>query len=328
MPHGQAFRNREVVLFSGAAVEARTGTGLARNAPLTGKLPAPLPSDEWITVRVSCQGDAFVVHLGRDSAAAVLAGKTQAEAGTVCLVVEECEAVFRDLRIERIGTYGEDAPAAVGPIDPSALFYWRFDEGRGSVLTDSAGKGSVGRINDKNIPRWIDGKMGNALEWLDPVADSGITFPVTLDCPLVQTDGVTVELWVLLREYPRKPVLLLGRVGYDLTLSPTGGLRARVTLSHPKGWNHSWPGVGSRKPIPLNEWTHIAMSYAKETREIRLYVNGELAGANKNLEGFTDYHLHKGPDWMMTVLGPGFVGAIDELRISAMPREDLLRPAK
>jgi hypothetical protein len=54
------------------------------------------------------------------------------------------------------------AQAAILTPHPGLVGWWRFDEGSGSVATDSSGNGNKGTINGAS---WATGKYGDALSF-------------------------------------------------------------------------------------------------------------------------------------------------------------------
>jgi len=87
------------------------------------------------------------------------------------------------------------APVAV---DPSLLAYWRFDDGVGSAVADSSGRGNDGTVlgnGTSPTPVWTTGNAGGAL------ALDGQTFvrvPYSSDWDQIQTtNAFTVVGWVM-----------------------------------------------------------------------------------------------------------------------------------
>lgn len=51
-----------------------------------------------------------------------------------------------------------------------------------------------------------------------------------------------------------------------------------VNLRPTCGDVNSWYQIQDPNPLPLNEWSHLAMTYDQSTQQMRLYTNGELVG--------------------------------------------------
>jgi hypothetical protein len=68
--------------------------------------------------------------------------------------------------------------------------YWKFDEGSGTVASDSSNNGNTGTL--VNGPQWVDGIRGNALTF-DGVDD----YVDVLDSNnLDVSQSITIEAWV------------------------------------------------------------------------------------------------------------------------------------
>jgi hypothetical protein len=80
-------------------------------------------------------------------------------------------------------------------------------------------------------------------------------------------------------------------------------------------WNgHGDPGINSKSSVPLNTWTHVAVTWGTDTK---LYINGVLdweISANAQPTSPQWAYL---PYWGQGANGPD----IDELRISDVARQ-------
>ena len=130
----------------------------------------------------------------------------------------------------------------------------------------------------------------------------------------------TVEMWVRLRQGP--PCTILALQWLDVTSSPSWGFAGNLHLSQ-RGkiawgvWSDEqrMGGLEGRTTIPLNEWTHIAVTWGANGTQ--LYVNGVVdASTSANLwpafVSTTYVYLHY---W-----GNADLGHVDELRISNVTR--------
>jgi|GEM_PF-1326992 len=163
-----------------------------------------------------------------------------------------------------------------------------------------------------------DGKFGTALHF---DGQSHITMPNT-DF-LKPSDGLTAALWVRpsVADGVQRPVLVWDGGSWDayrihLTNSPTSAV---LNVGVATKGNQSIRV--STAPLPLNEWTHLALTYSQENGgEIRLYRDGTLIGANQGIGGPLAYkggagkHLTIGNENPLST-APGFIGAMDDLHV-------------
>ena len=137
---------------------------------------------------------------------------------------------------------------------------------------------------------------------------------------LSQRNG-TLELWVNLAAYGLYAHQLeyvgecQGDVG-GLSITPTGQLQADVwyTIFSPFSFN------SGTNIVPLNAWTHIALSWGDAGA--KLYINGSLVGTHANTGSFASWF---GRDSFFLFLGDG--SRVDELRISNIQRTSFNLPA-
>jgi len=84
---------------------------------------------------------------------------------------------------------GQVAEAAILDPHPGLVGWWRFDEGSGTVATDSSGHGNDGTIYGAIS---VDGKYDKALSFDGTDDLVSIPHDSSLDC----SDGLTVEAWI------------------------------------------------------------------------------------------------------------------------------------
>ena len=183
---------------------------------------------------------------------------------------------------------------------------WGFDEASGPQAADASGRGNHGTIS--GATRAAAGRFGGALGF-DGTND-WVTVPDQASLDL--TTGMTLEAWV-------NPAAL-GGAWRTALLKENGGTLAYALYAHdgargPAG--HVNPGadtgVGAASALPVNAWSHVAVTYDATT--MRVYVNGAqvatraVSGALQNGSG--PLRIGGNAVWG----GEFFSGSLDEVRV-------------
>jgi hypothetical protein len=182
---------------------------------------------------------------------------------------------------------------------------YNFDQGSGVTAADLSGNGNTGTITGA---QWTTGgHSGGALSF------NGIDNWVTVNdtASLGLTVGMTLEAWIfptaaanwrsaILKERP-------DGLAYALYSSNDGGL--------PDGYVRVGGDMAATggAPLPLNSWTHVALTYDGAT--LRLFANGVQAAARSvggPIEGSRGAPLRFGGN---AVWGEFFAGRLDDVRI-------------
>jgi len=180
-----------------------------------------------------------------------------------------------------------------------------FEEGSGASVNDGSGNGNTGTINGA---AWApQGKYGHALSF------NGVSDLVVINgSPALNvSSAMTQEAWVYPTAAQTSWATVLHREtdAYYLHASspagsmvPAGGAIFTGTESYLTG----------STPIPLNTWTHLALTYDGAT--MRLYVNG-LQVATKSASGSIQNNSNPLRIGGNVPYGQYFQGRIDEVRV-------------
>ncbi|MFD0616116.1 endonuclease/exonuclease/phosphatase family protein [Paenibacillus sp. GCM10027629] len=159
------------------------------------------------------------------------------------------------------------------PVD-LVVAHWKFDEGSGTTVGDSSGKGNIGTL--VNNPTWTDsGKIGGALAFS---GGSRVVFnaPTTLN----QTGDESVSLWFKTSQPATGNANLFRHDQRFTALQVTGGGQARAAY-----WTKGSSGYKALSfPWTYNDnnWHHYVASYNQATG-LTIYVDGNVVastGAN------------------------------------------------
>jgi len=190
----------------------------------------------------------------------------------------------------------------------AAIAAYSFDEGTGSAAFDASDHLNDGIISGAS---WTtQGRFGHALSF----DGNGDWVTVADDPSLDLSSGMTLEAWVYPTAAPGggawQPLLLKegdGIEAYYLYLQSDGASNQPLAGMY----IDDWQDVGGETNLPLNTWTHLAMTYDGST--LRFYINGEEVGSEAQSGPIQS---SSGPLRIGgTIWGAYFQGRIDEVRI-------------
>jgi hypothetical protein len=184
-----------------------------------------------------------------------------------------------------IGTTPAIVPYNTRVLNYSPVAYYRFDETTGTpTARDTSGSSPA---NDGTYSANVTLEQTGAIAGNDAVRFTG-TAPSYIDVPDssdldMRTNGLTLSTWVYLEGTGNYRALLgKGTNPYDYLWSFTSGTR-RHTLYLGTA-NATWANTSS-SDVPLNTWTHIAVSFDPVTRELQHYTNGVPDGSYTTASG-------------------------------------------
>jgi hypothetical protein len=208
---------------------------------------------------------------------------------------------------------------------PGIISHWKFEEGIGSIVSDSVGNND-GTLT--GLVGWTGGIVGSAID----VDEQGGGVRVPHSDSLSPTHAFTIEGWVYPRtlyEDPPGISIFVSKVQYFSTahtnyllgISPInepacqGGGRCLQMRFGNISWYNYWYGSTQ---IEEQMWTHTAATYDGETTTLTLYVNGALDAVFTDIP--SDPIANTAPfviGWDPSTLRPWdhFDGVIDEVAI-------------
>ncbi|MCK4283909.1 MAG: LamG domain-containing protein, partial [Candidatus Brocadiae bacterium] len=194
------------------------------------------------------------------------------------------------------------------PVDEHTIALFHLDDVADAEVQDAAG-GPAGPTGDAVATL---GRFGGALScngvggWID-VPDRPEAAPEA---------GLTVECWVKFREKAGGDIICRNQ-GYMMRIG--GTVQAYI------GIDGTWRTVSGATAVPVNRWTHLAITYDRESKETRIYIDGKLDVA-RVARGVTAGELAPGGsvlrlgsnDW--SAASSVLDGKLDEVRISSVAR--------
>jgi hypothetical protein len=174
-------------------------------------------------------------------------------------------------------SYPAQAGAATLPVADAGA--WRLDENTGTVADDSSGRGMNATL--KGGTGWVGGRDGPAALNLDGTSGYAETSGPIVDT----TRSFTVAAWAYLTDTPAANLVVLGQDGNRLStfsLAYHGDTKKWMALVPNVDADNPGAAVtilDSTEPATSGEWTHLAMSYDANLRQVRLYVNGMVSAA-------------------------------------------------
>ena len=192
----------------------------------------------------------------------------------------------------------------IPPAGTGLVAAYNFNAGSGTSVVDRSGYGNTGSITGAT---WTSlGKYGSALNF----SGTGNLVVISPSASLNLSTGMTIEAWV----YPsatqsgwrtivqREVDAYLLHASSNAALRPAGGGTFGSTLAI----------ASSASAIPVNTWTHLAVTYDQTT--IRLFVNG-VQSASRARTGALQSVSTPVRIGGNVPYGEYFQGRIDEVRI-------------
>ena len=189
----------------------------------------------------------------------------------------------------------------------SLVLYWPFDEGKGSKAFDLSGYKHTLYRKDILLKSWPEGMFGSSIHPKGGASVSSSKY-------LTFSKSFTVMLWLKPLSFPvrqkivSKRSMLDKRSFYLLQLE-----KKQVSAGIGDGKDYLF--VKGKTVLKKDEWSHIAFTYDRDKKSMKVYVNGKLDGEKKcDLAiGGEDTDLYLGADYQGKA--DHLNGNIDELRM-------------
>jgi len=159
--------------------------------------------------------------------------------------------------------------AGVTDLKAAATGIWLFDEGKGTVVKDAAGKGLDATV--KGGAKWVNGKFGKALE-LD-----GKTGYIEVPKHKSPTEAITVLAWVksLTKTWNTNGFIAAKRNAYIIHPN-TGGTKVSFPICNGACWNKpgGWKD-GEVGPKDITTWHMYAGTFDSKTGDWKIFIDGK-----------------------------------------------------
>ncbi|MDO8495723.1 MAG: LamG-like jellyroll fold domain-containing protein [bacterium] len=181
--------------------------------------------------------------------------------------------------------------------------HWEFDEGSGTVATDSSGSGNTGTLT--NGPTWVAGKVGSGAVRLDGTNDY-----VLLNNTVIGTQNLTFCAWVYQNSSPPNRFnSIIDNTQFNVTVdtysAPTLNFRAS---------NNGGASAISSSAYQTNTWNHVCFIRSGSTGTF--YINGSISGtADQSIGTPTATGFPSAIGQYSSINATNFYGSMDEVRI-------------
>ena len=182
-----------------------------------------------------------------------------------------------------------DVPPVPLATDSGMVGEWLFDEGSGTVLSDTSGHLNHGALVSSASNLWREGKAGTALNY----TGGGTTFVEIANSQSLQiANEITYAAWINPQSGQTNYRFIMSkggndsnRPGYCLLLQNNGNNRLQLEIQTPfnGAGNTTKSTISATTNIPYGQWTHIAFTWKGTAvggdNVARLYINGAQAGS-------------------------------------------------
>jgi hypothetical protein len=264
------------------------------------------------TIRTYANGSLVHTHNGAGAIGDVNTGQNDLRIGgrQMQFITHYFQGRIDEVRLYNRAITESEITELVGDTDSGLKGYWQFDENTGTTAADSSGNGNTGTL--ASGAGWATGQNGSAVN-LDGVNDH---VQVGTQSSLVMSNTASITAWL----HPTGPgsdptfgAAIVAKEGeYVLARLPNGRIHWAFANSSP-GWQLTDTGFVA----PLNQWTHIAVTYDQGT--IKTYANGNLVHTHNGAGAIGDVNTGQNDlrigGRQMQFITHYFQGRIDEVRL-------------
>ncbi len=214
----------------------------------------------------------------------------EAKATTLKAQIAQQEAKLKQIEQEALGRFEKWKNPGAAIITAKPVAEYSFEEIKDNKTPNAQGTNMAVLVES---PKAVAGKFGQALQFSgdNEVESKGIG-------EFKRTDAFSFTLWLKPTEKQARAVVFhrsrawsdSGSRGYELVLEDGKPFFGLI---------HFWPGnaigVRAKEALPLNEWSHIAVTYDGSSKAggIALYVNGKKLAAEMVRDGLTRDIIHR-----------------------------------
>jgi hypothetical protein len=176
--------------------------------------------------------------------------------------------------------------------DPNLVAWWKLDDAVGNTASDSSGMLHHGTVG--GTATWTTGMVGGALDF-----DGSSNYIDVDDINIIAIgEDLTIAMW-LKADAVGEWISLLSDDGWDppagqlhYNVNPGGNIQ--LSINGPPEWE-----VDATSELTAGVWYHVATTYAPDTGEMVVFVNGERSNEQTNANRSAAY------------IGPMVIGAWD-----------------